>query len=328
MILDILKGNISCYSDEDIEKIIKAFMYKNISTFCDDYSIVVLSSCELDKIAKFKNTLGLLSNDIIYLQREALLNLKNKDIEILRVIFHEIAHIDQERLILENVISYKAYLLIMDRIIIEKMGKEYQKKNYNCIFEEIDANIVSEINLYNYLSSNGLLFLDEIENIKNNILNNIEKLDITCRIFNSKYYDKEKVFDDIIKNNQKYLSYYPLLNFYYYEDGSKISLSNIIIRTNMDFDNIIDEKIFEKIKKLDDSIIKNRSGNEENIEKDIQSLINLKSNDKEIINKKNTSLERLIGLKNNDYVNNIIDVYDSILTEIFSNLLPNKIRKK
>lgn len=329
MILDILKGNCNCYSDEDIEKIVKAFMYKSISLDYVDYDVMVLSSTELDKVSRFRNTLGLLDKNIIYLQREAILNLKNGNVEILRVIFHEIAHIMQEKMIDENNISYKNYLLIRDRIIVNEMGKNFQKNNYNFIFEEVDANIMAEIQLYNYLTLNmPSILLNEIKEIEENILKSIDKLTNSKRIFNKRNYDNEELLDNIIKDNPNYLLYYPILNFYYFEDGKKIPLSTIILRTYKNSGNIQEEKIMKMVKQMDEYIIRNRSGNSYNIEKDIESLLNLKTNDSEINKKKCMALERLMGLKNNDYVNNIIDIYDCVLNSIIENLLPNKIRKK
>lgn len=74
MIVDILKGNVSCYSDEDIEKIVSAFMYKSIVSLCDNCDVLILPSIEIDKISKFRNTLGLLDKNTIYLQREIVLD--------------------------------------------------------------------------------------------------------------------------------------------------------------------------------------------------------------------------------------------------------------
>lgn len=329
MILDILKGNCSCYSDDDIEKIIKAFMYKYIPFCYSDYNIIALQSNELDKISNFKNTLGLLDKNTIYLQRELLLDLRNGNIEILRVVFHEISHLIQENMIEQNDISYKSYLLIMDRIIVNEMGKNYQRNNYNFIFEEVDANIMAEIQLYNYLSSNiPFVLSNKVEEIKKNILTYFEELNNSKRIYNKKNYDNEELLDDIIKSNPKYLSYYPILNFYYFEDGSKIPLSTIVLRKYNKCANAKEEEIMKKVKQMDEYIIKNRSGNKHNIEADLKSLLDIKTDDIEINDKKNKAALRLMSLKSDNYVNTIIDMYTCISNEIIDNLLPNKIRKK
>ncbi len=79
---------------------------------------------------------------------------------------------------------------------------------------------------------------------------------------------------------------------------------------------------------MDEYIIKNRSGNKYNIEVDLKSLIYIVTDDDEIIEKKNKAILRLLSLKSDNYVNNIIDMYTCLSNEIIDNLLPNKIRKK
>ena len=188
---------------------------------------------------------------------------------------------------------------------------------------------MAEIQLYNFLSINvPSLFLTNKELIEKNIIKLLEELTITKRLYNKKNYDSEELLDNIIKNNTKYLSHYPILNFYYFEDGSKIPISTIITR-NFEFSyNIQEELIMKKVKEMDSYIIKNRSGNSFNIKMDIESLNTLQTYDSEIVKMKNIALNRLISLKNNNYVNNIIDMYESILNNVIDNLLPNKIRKK
>jgi len=329
MLIDILKGNISCYSDDDVEKIVCSFAYNNIFSYNGDYDVKVLPADEIDKLSKFKNTLGLLDKKNIYLQRETILDLKNKNIEILRVIFHEMTHIIQEKMIEENDISYRTYLLIMDRIIVNEIGKNYQINNYNFLFEEVDAKIMAEIQLYNFLSLNiPSLFYNIREELENNIFKVLEELKNTKRLYNKKYYYSEELLDNIINSNSKYLLYYPILNFYYYEDGTKVPISTIITRTFKSSDDIQEEIIMKKVKQMDEYIIENRSGNEYNINLDIESLNSLPKDDDDINKKKSIVFERIISLKNNNYANNIIDMYESMLNDIIENLLPNKIRKK
>lgn len=321
IISDILKSNGNRYTDEEIEKVIKSLFFKTIYKYYTCYDVEILNAEQMDKKSKFENTIGLLGDSKAFFQRETLLDIRNLNVDILRVISHEINHGYQEYLLEHNDISYKAFLLIMERIIVTEMGTKYHEDNYDYIFEEVDAKIEAEIELYKYLNLVAPhILIKELPNIRENLVGYKQELLLMKRKFNDKYYRCEELLDMIIKEKPQYLLIYPLLNFYYLEDGTKITLDNIMLRSNSVLNSSSDALIIGKVQKLDDYVIQNRSGTKENIEKDIASIINLESDDPLICRKRDSALTRLVKCLENDYYeNNIISIYDNIFEKSLNN---------
>ena len=317
-LLNDLLNNSNNYSDEEIKNIIKSFCYNLVSKYYHDFDIEVLLSKEIDSKSTLNNVEGLVLNKTIYLEESVLLDIKNSNIEILRIIFHEIQHIKQRHLLETNNISYKAFLLIMEQIIIMEMPSKYYSDNYLYFFEEVDARLESEFQLYDFLDSNNQeLLSDNIDEILENISDCEKQAENMFRKVSDKKVNKEELFDKIIQKNTEYIELYPLLNFYYNSDGSKIPISSIIKRRNSVASNSSDEIIYDRVKTLDKHIILNRSGSKNNIKRDIQSLINYIPSDDIEFNMMELSLNKLITHINENYEDNIInDIYDTLVEKV------------
>ena len=324
----ILKGNIDIFSEKELEIVIKAFCYKKISKYYTDYEVEVLNSKDLNKLSKLDDIIGLVKGKTLYLERETLHELKRGELEIFRIIFHEVWHIQQRFIMNNNTISYRNYLNVLERIIIMELDDEYYKKNYKYFFDEIDARFQAECHLYEFIESiePDLLHLVS-DDCYFNILDCQKDVCHTTRMYKGKKYEREALFDKIIKRNPYYLALYPLLSLYYHEDGSKILASEILLRDLEESKSTVDETLAEQIKRLDYFILQNRKGTKQNIEKDIMSLSNLPTDI-------NSSLDEtrclLINQLHNSLTidnsgNNINTIYDSILNKV--NLLRIKINR-
>lgn len=314
---DVLNGNSNNYSDNELITLIKAFCYRQVYEFSPEYDIEVLPSKELDNLSKFKNTMGLTTKDKIYLNKEELLKIRNKEVDILRTVFHETTHVQQKNLINNNEISYKAYLLIMEQIIINETDIKYKKDNYYYFYEEIDARTQAESKLFDYLNIHNNKLLDE--NIKEMLERIIEcKEDglVLLRKLKNKKYDREELFDRIMLKHPEYREGYPLLEFFYNKDGSKIVLGEIIKR-----DREVNDTEFSimahKLKILDNYVITNRRGSKKNLQKDLLSLLSIGLVNADEIYIVSEALNRIDKIINeNDDSDSLNELYNSLIVNI------------
>lgn len=317
-ICDILKGNGNNYSDFELETIIKAFCYNLCCRYYSDININVLDSSQMDKRSKFDNVCGLVVGKDIYLEKETLLEIRNINVEILRVAFHEVQHIIQKYLIETNDISFTTFYLIVEKIIIMEMDDKYYKNNYQVLFEEVDARFNAESNLYDYLA----YYLPDLlprffDDILYNLNECIEDIEYQKRKVNNKNYNREELLDRIIKRKPYYVFAFPILSFYYYDNGDKIPLSEILLRDYQTLNDTCDKIMAEKVVKLDKLIINSRNGTRSNVQQDLVLLKLLESSNEDIIKQRDSLIIYLEKrLEDQDYGNQIINLYDSILSKI------------
>ena len=122
---DILSGNGKDYSDNEIEKIIKSFCYLKASKYYTNVDIEIISSEDLTQMSELDDVNGIIKENKIYLKKENVILFRDKKVDILRTIFHEVHHLKQRYMIEHNEINYRVYLSIMEQIITLKMGREY-----------------------------------------------------------------------------------------------------------------------------------------------------------------------------------------------------------
>ena len=275
-VADILNSDSKKYSDLEIENIIKLFCLSRINKYYNNFNIYIMNTNTLNELFLLENVNGLVKENNIFLKRENVLELRNGKIDIIRTIFHELEHVKQNYMLEHNDISYRTYLTLMDEIVSYKIGNNYYKDNYEYIFTELDARMKAEFDLYDYLSEYCPKILDnEFDNIIDNVLQCEKDSLVNYRIVNGTKYDLEELFDTIIYNDISLLKQCPILYFYYNQDGSKITLGELIKRKDSIYDNDTDLELIYKVKKLDNFIIKNRSGSIENLQKDIGSILEL-----------------------------------------------------
>ena len=321
IIADILNGNSKKYNNSEIEKYIKLFCLDKIKDYYSDYDVIIMNKKSMNELFPIKNTNGLTKEKNIFLKREKVLGIKNKNIDIIRTIMHEVEHVKQNYLLENNDISYISYLTLRDEILSYKIGNNYYNDNYEYIFFEADAKLNAELELYYFLLNYcpNLLY-KELDNIIENILQCEKNLLINYRIINGIKYDTEELFDIVIENNSYLIKECPLLNFYYNQDGSKILLGELIERRTSFTSNKNDFILVDKLKKLDNFIIKNRRGSNENLKKDIESV--LKLNDES----NNNIVLMLYDRINNRDINDLSLVYDLLKdNELKKHIIMSKI---
>lgn len=317
LVVDLI-NNSDNYTDDELKQIIKSFCYVKLSKYYKDFDVQIYPVEILDTKSKLKGVQGLLINKTVYLEENLVLDIRNNNLEILRVIMHEVQHIKQRYLIETNDISYRAYLLIMEQIVIMEMNDDYYKDNYYYFFEEIDARLEAEFELYDFLEKNNTeLLADNIDEILENVTECEEETQEVFRKVKNKNINREDLFDKIIMKNPMYVEYYPILNFYYNTDGTKIPISKLIERRNSIPSNPSDEVFYNKVKQLDKHIMDNRSGSKLNIKKDIYSLLDyVPSNDNDLVIVEKT-LQGLLNNIDNNYDSSLInDIYDSLIDKV------------
>lgn len=292
---DFLTNENASYDDNFIIQILRGLCYKLALPYRKDITVETLSQEELEKKSKIKDSIGLFTSDKIYLSIESILRIRDKDIEPIDTIMHEIRHLRQHYLIDKNEISWKVYQLIIDNIIVHEMDEQYYHDNYWYLYEEVDARISSSLATYRYLKKVSPEFAINIlyESIKYIIMSEKE-LSVTKRKVGNKELSKEEILDRIIYRKPEYLSIYPILNFYYDEQGRKYTIKEILLRNRRTPSS--DEDILNSVFILDKSILKHRDGTYRNLKKDLSSLydidlIEMCSNDSEL----NKTREQLIS---------------------------------
>lgn len=317
LIDDILNGNGNNYTDIELITLIKAFCYKQIYAVAPYYDIEVLPSKELDKLSKFEDTMGLTTKDKIYLNKEELLKIRELDVDILRTVFHETTHVHQKNMMHSNEISYKAYLLIMEQIIINETDRKYKEDNYYYFYEEIDARCQAESKLFDYLEvHNKKILEDNLDDMLERLVECEDNGLVLIRKLKNKKYDREELFDRIMLKYPVYREGYPILDFFYKKDGSKITLGEIIKR-DREVEDTEYLTMAHKLKTLDKLVIANRRGSKKNLQRDVISLLSLETitdDELEIVKNSLKRIEKIIdGGNDSDSLN---ELYNSLIINI------------
>lgn len=274
IISNILSDNSIDISNEEIFQVIKGLCYCYLSKYDKEYDVEIVSSKALESLNKYhsKNILGLIKDKKIYLEESIVLAIRDKNIEIIRTIMHEVHHAKQRNSLDKNVINYRNFLISIEQIIIMEMDEQYYHDNYQLFFDEIEARFEAEYALYAYLELVAPNILSYVYNDMVNNINECEKdLEIIMRMVKGNSYNRDVLIDNIISKNPQYIEIYPILNFYYNDDGTKIPVGEILLR---DSSTLSISSIIKSIYKLDYKILKNRNGTITNLKKDLESLSN------------------------------------------------------
>lgn len=313
---DLINGRSKSYSDALIVHIVMALCYHVLNKYDDQVIVLVIPQKELAKKAKLKDAIGLTSNNHIYLSYESALKLRRGNIEVINTIMHEVRHVRNHHLVDSPTISYEAYQLIMEEIVTSKMTHRYYEDNYWYLYDEIDARKAAAINTYRYIKRIcPKKAVTMVPSLNREIDECEEELKVLKRKVNGKSYSREELCDRIIKRDPNILNNYPLLVFYYDHKGNKKSAGHILQR-QVDAHNLDhDQELVEQLLKLDQEILRYRSGTRTNIEKDISSLKGfvtregveepLRASCQKVI----TNLDK--RLIEDDFGDNIIDIFDS-----------------
>lgn len=333
IIANLLIGKGNKYSDALIIHIVKAFTYNLIPKEFQKYNIKIINQSKIDLKSKLKNTVGLVGKNTIYFEKNSILSLKNSNFEIINTIFHEIHHLKQRTLINNNNISYDTYLLTMEQVIVQAMKDDYYQDNYWYLYEEVDARYIAAKETYCYIknicpSLANDMFVSTIKNVQECH----QAFMMLKRKVHNKIYLREELCDRIIRRNPNYLKIFPLLNFFYNDDGSKIPIGTILKR-NINCPR--EDNIVQQLQLLDEEVVKKRGGTQTNLMHDLASLyeddiIAYCLLDSSFMTKRENVINLLTKrLNEQKYGDNIIDLYDNACNRIsiLTNNLKTKLKK-
>ena len=171
--------------------------------------------------------------------------------KLLIIIFHEIEHVIQGKLMTDNdEISFKKILFIKEHII-RKESSSFYKNNYMNIFMEIYARIASKITTRDYMTNILNMSFRNSDEFKSIIIDEINRLN--DGMFKHVNFIEEDVpllefFDYYMCNLskgeiQKHFDNYPVLKFEYNQDGSKKTPTEVFLQ----IDNKLQELNFSDI---------------------------------------------------------------------------------
>lgn len=171
--------------------------------------------------------------------------------ELLIIIFHEIEHAIQVKLMNDNdEISFKKILFIKENII-RKESSSFYKDNYMNIFMEIYARIASKITTRDYMTNILNMSFRNSDEFKSIIIDEINRLN--DGMFKHVNFIEEDVpllefFDYYMCNLskdeiQKHFDNYPVLKFEYNPDGSRKAPKEVFLQ----IDNKLQELNFSDI---------------------------------------------------------------------------------
>ena len=171
--------------------------------------------------------------------------------EMLIIIFHEIEHVIQVKLMTDNdEISFKKILFIKEQIIIKESSSFYND-NYKNIFTEIYARIASEITTRDYMTNILNMSFRDPDEFKSIIIDEINRLN--DGMFKYVDFTEEDVpllefFDYYICNLSedeiiKHFNRFPVLKFEYNPDGSRKAPTEVFLQ----IDNKLQELNFSDI---------------------------------------------------------------------------------
>lgn len=337
---NILSDKSIEFTDEEIFQIIKGICYNFLSKYYLNFNIEIVTAEEMKQINKYNNSdvIGLIKENTIYFERETVLAIRNKDIEILRTIMHETHHAKQRYSLECNIINYRNYLVSSEQIIIMEMDKTYYQDNYQLFFDEIEARWEAEFALYDYLQTVAPNILNLVFNDMICIIDECEKeVENIMRKVKGRQYKREELLDKIIKRIPQYISVYPILSFYYNDDGTKIPVGDILLRQGSLYNESQSDTLIRKVHMLDIKVLKNRNGTLGNLNKDLASLfkddvISLCSLNSELDELRNYLINDLIAkIENTIPQNYTYDIYEEFINKLHSfreKIFSDKIFKK
>jgi hypothetical protein len=273
ILANVMLGN-SRYSNRTLFKIVKAFTYnilKNMGE--DDMKVLVVPTEIVDKETGMENSVGAISGDKILLSMDHVLELRTGQFDVINTIFHECRHVYQNKLLRDLVINYDTYRLSVDCVLREVFSEEYYQNNYDHLFLEVDAEIVSSVETYNYLKKIVPNLSSSLyDDTKDYIRRCSNDLKISEREVSNQKFDYDATIDEIMECDPDYTFLFPVLSFYYKETGAKVTVAEILSRRLEQSTDVESSSIIKELRKLDLTLLKHRGGTRDNLVRDLESL--------------------------------------------------------
>jgi len=238
---------------------------------------------EVKKINSFGNA----TPECVEIRKSHIATLKRGKTEPLETLFHEVNHEIQIKKKKDLNFSYCTYEWLQDTLLYAFIGDSYYSTNYERVSVERDSRIKGGVLAYRYLKE---ISPKTAKKMKQRVYRNAksEFAKITSkRCVGFLFTTREELFDDLLKKKPDILMSYPFLRNFYYEDGTKRTLADVLL----DYKGMRDQRKYyetryskEELKNIEEykelvskmafyiSFLKNRMSSYENTKNDYLSI--------------------------------------------------------
>lgn len=244
-----------------------------------------IEECRVE--VKKLSSLGNATPECVEISKSHIAALKRGKTEPLETLFHEVNHEIQIKKKKEIDFSYCTYEWLQDTLLYAFIGDSYYSTNYERVSVEIDSRIKGGVLAYLYLKEISPKIAKKMkERVYRNAKSEFEKT-TSKRCVGFLFTTREELFDDLLKKKPDILISYPFLSNFYYEDGTKRTLADVLL----DYKGMRDQRKYyetryskEELKNIEEyknllskmafyiSFLKNRISSYENTKNDYLSI--------------------------------------------------------
>lgn len=244
-----------------------------------------IEECRVE--VKKLSSLGNAIPECVEISKSHIAALKRGKTEPLETLFHEVNHEIQIKKKKEIDFSYCTYEWLQDTLLYAFIGDSYYSTNYERVSVEIDSRIKGGVLAYLYLKEISPKIAKKMKKrVYRNAKSEFEKT-TSKRCVGFLFTTREELFDDLLKKKPDILISYPFLSNFYYEDGTKRTLADVLL----DYKGMRDQRKYyetryskEELKNIEEyknllskmafyiSFLKNRISSYENTKNDYLSI--------------------------------------------------------
>lgn len=244
-----------------------------------------IKECRVE--VKKLSSLGNANPECVEISKSHIAALKRGKTEPLETLFHEVNHEIQIKKKKELDFSYCTYEWLQDTLLYAFIGDSYYSTNYERVSVERDSRIKGGVLAYLYLKEISPKIAKKMKKrVYRNAKSEFEKT-TSKRCVGFLFTTREELFDDLLKKKPDILISYPFLSNFYYEDGTKRTLADVLL----DYKGMRDQRKYyetryskEELKNIEEyknllskmafyiSFLKNRISSYENTKNDYLSI--------------------------------------------------------
>ena len=187
-----------------------------------------IENCKIE-IKKKRGSWGSACEEGIELSSSHVATLRKGRTDSLETLFHEINHEIQIKKKKQLSISYCTYEWLQDTLLYAFIGNSYYSTNYERVSVERDSRIRGGILTYRYLKEISPKAAKKMKDrVYRKARSEFGKI-TSNRSVGLLFTTREELFDDLIKKKPELLAAYPFLKKFYYEDGTKKTLADVLL---------------------------------------------------------------------------------------------------
>ena len=254
------RKELKSYNKYVLRKVITGkinFSYEYFELYMLDFIFTAMKESGVKGIASIENLEGhygvVINSFFLKIDRAIIKELyKNKDLEAMITLYHEIRHLVQEEAYKDdkhpNIYFFQ---MLKERILSKFYYEDYYKKNYSKVLQELDAEEVGLKSMKKIVEYIGLDMPQKIiENFNDDIQSIRERAKDQVREFKGEVKTVDEIFDEFISDKPQLLEIYPYLQYQYKKDNE----ATVIKKTPME--------VLDMIKKIDFSNLNEASKEE------------------------------------------------------------------